>query len=91
MSSNALMLTSSACPNTADGDLDLVLDLALSPPTWHRSGLKELGDALGAVLICFTTGMLHLVLPMKPPRLLQVLPGAVAMQGCWNNLSAPAK
>ena len=33
--------------------------------------------ALGAVLICFTTGMLHLVLPMKPPRLLQVLPGAV--------------
>ena len=39
--------------------------------------------ALGAVLICFTTGMLHLVLPMKRPRLLQVLPGAVATSILW--------
>jgi len=33
--------------------------------------------------ICFTTGGLHLVLPMKPPRLLQVLPGAVATSILW--------
>jgi membrane protein len=39
--------------------------------------------ALGAVLICFTTGMLHLVLPMKRPRLLQVLTGAVATSILW--------
>jgi membrane protein len=44
--------------------------------------------ALGAVLICFTTGMLHFSLPMKRPRLLRVLPGAVATSILW--LSAAA-
>ena len=44
--------------------------------------------ALGAVLICFTTGMLHLFLPMKPPRLLRVLPGAVATSILWLGAAA---
>ncbi len=44
--------------------------------------------ALGTVLICFTTGMLHLFLPMKRPRFLRVLPGAAATSILW--LSAAA-
>ena len=39
--------------------------------------------ALGAVLICFTTGMLHLFLPMKRQGLLKVIPGAAATSTLW--------
>jgi uncharacterized BrkB/YihY/UPF0761 family membrane protein len=39
--------------------------------------------ALGAVLICVTTTMLHLFLPMRRPRLPQVLLGAVATSILW--------
>jgi len=44
--------------------------------------------ALGAVLICSTTGILHLFLPTIRPRLLRILPGAVATSILW--LSAAA-
>jgi hypothetical protein len=36
MSSNALISRLQRVLNTADGDLDLALDLALSRPAWHR-------------------------------------------------------
>ena len=39
--------------------------------------------ALGAVLISLTTGLLHLFLPVRRPRLLHVLPGAVATSILW--------
>jgi membrane protein len=43
---------------------------------------------LGAVLIGFATSMLHLFLPMKPPRLLQTLPGAAATSILWLTAAA---
>jgi membrane protein len=39
--------------------------------------------AFGAVLISVTTGVLHLLLPVKRPSLLQILPGAVATSLLW--------
>jgi membrane protein len=71
------------------------LVILLGPILWHiaRSLFSLSVDdeqiwilgryALGAVLISFTTGMLHRFLPMKPPSLQQIVPGAIATSILW--------
>jgi len=78
----------------------VALFIVLGPILWHvaRSLFPLSVDdeqtwivgryVLGAVLIGFATSMLHLFLPMKPPRLLQTLPGAAATSILWLTAAA---
>ena len=74
----------------------VALVILLGPILWHiarslfslsttaeQTSIRLGRYALGAVLISLTTGMLHLFLPVRRPRLLQVLPGAVATSIVW--------
>jgi len=78
----------------------IALFILLGPILWHIAQdvlFQSVNDeqtwivgryTLGAVLICVTTALLHLSLPMRPPTVLQVLPGAITTSILWLGAAA---